>query len=84
MGKFISANFRAGWKKVGTFTIADSFTWNGNCPTTVKVGGNVAAYFCTPKMQVLGVVPGNVTAGARVVTQGNERLLPGQVVRVLN
>ena len=26
-------------------------------------GGNVSAYFCTPSMEVLGFVPGNVTAG---------------------
>ena len=39
----------------------------------------------TPGIYTDGLVEiaGNVAAGASVVTQGNERLLPGQAVRVL-
>src|SRR5947209_18926383 len=52
----MARHFVAAWKKVGTFSI-DS-TPNGG-PT--KSGGNVAAYFCTPDLEVLNAVAGPVS-----------------------
>ena len=55
----MARHFVAAWKKVGTFSI-DS-TPNGG-PT--KSGGNVAAYFCTPDLEVLNAVAGPVSTEA--------------------
>ena len=56
MGAFLAENFRSGFKKVGSFTILESP--NG---VATKVGGNVAAYFCTPDLRVIQGVVGAVT-----------------------
>ncbi len=55
MGDFLKGRYVAAWEKVGTFTL--SYPPNGS-PT--KVGGNVAAYFCTPDLRVLGAAGGPV------------------------
>jgi hypothetical protein len=57
VGAFVSKHFAAGWRKVGTFAIV------GRPEDRIgarKVGGNVAAYFCTPDLRVLGAVGGPV------------------------
>ena len=59
MGAFLAENFRSGWKKVGSFTIRE--TPNGGA---IKIGGNVAAYFCTPDLRVIQGIAGNVTPEA--------------------
>ena len=63
MGEFLKANVRAAWKKVGSFKLIQKVTPNGGTPCGVeKVGGNVVTYFCTPEMEVIHAIPGNVSA----------------------
>lgn len=45
---------------MGTFTI--TLPEAMNIPRTVKVGGNVATYFCTPDLRVVHAIAGNVDA----------------------
>lgn len=54
----MAKHFAAGWKKVGTFAIVGKADTNMGLQ---KVGGNVAAYFCTPDLRVLGAVGGPVS-----------------------
>ena len=54
----MAKHFAAGWKKVGTFAIVGRPDTNMGVQ---KVGGNVAAYFCTPDLRVLGAVGGPVS-----------------------
>ncbi len=56
----MGANFVAAWKKVGTFRIVKGGDAARNLPRDLKVGGNVAAYFCTPDLRVVNGVLGNV------------------------
>lgn len=49
-------HFASAYKKVGTFTIVHPPNGQGT-----KVGGNVAAYFCTPDLRVLSAVGGPVS-----------------------
>ncbi|HEX7900926.1 MAG TPA: hypothetical protein VF950_24420 [Planctomycetota bacterium] len=58
VGAFMAKHFAAGWKKVGTFAIVGKADTNMGVQ---KVGGNVAAYFCTPDLRVLGAVGGPVS-----------------------
>ena len=67
---------------MGTFVITEGRTPNGNCPTTVKVGGNVAAYFCTPDRKVLGMVAGNVTPEVFLQEAGRAVVLAGALARL--
>lgn len=52
VGDYLNEHFVSAYQKVGTFRII-----NG-----AKVGGNVAAYFCTPDQRVLHVIAGPVKA----------------------
>jgi hypothetical protein len=52
VGKYLNEFFVATYQKVGTFRKVGE----------QKQGGNVASYFCTPKGQVLHVLPGPVDA----------------------
>ena len=56
MGDFLKGRYVAAWEKIGSFDILPT-TPNG---APVKVGGNVAAYFCTPDLRVLGAAAGPV------------------------
>ena len=56
MGDFLKGRYVAAWEKVGSFEIHPT-TPNGE---PRKVGGNVAAYFCTPDLRVLGATAGPV------------------------
>jgi len=57
VGRFLSKHFLCGWEKVGTFAVVKS----GN-RVVEKQGGNVATYFCTPDLEVIHAVAGNVGA----------------------
>lgn len=57
MGTFLSKHFFCGWEKVGTFTVVKSGE-----RVVQKQGGNVATYFCTPDLEVIHAVAGNVGA----------------------
>jgi hypothetical protein len=52
VGAYLNGRFVATFQKVGTFTVA------GN----LKLGGNVASYFCLPDGSVLHLIPGPVSS----------------------
>ena len=65
MGAFLKQRVRAAWKKVGTFVITDGWVGggpNGGFVGKVKVGGDVVTYLCTPQLEVIHAIPGNVPA----------------------
>jgi hypothetical protein len=57
LGEFLTRHYVSTYRKVGTFTV---LKLGGRA--VQKVGGNVAAYFCTPEGRVLHAIAGVVDA----------------------